>query len=61
MEKEDYKYKFQDNFNGDWFRFVSLIEAKKAAKKHTWGFPVYIYSNKGGIAAIVNAEDKPLP
>ena len=60
MEKEDYKYKFQDNFNGDWFRFVSLIEAKKAAKKHTYGFPIYIY-DRGEIAAIVNPNDKPIP
>lgn len=57
-----YKYRFQDNFTGDKYRFVTLREAKKAAKKHTWGFPVYIYyTDKGGIAAIVNPEDKPLP
>ena len=55
-----YKYRFQDNFNGDRYQFVTLREAKKAAKKHTWGFPVYIYCGRD-IAAIVNPEDKPLP
>lgn len=58
MEKKTYT--FRDNFNGDSYQFVSLREAKQAAKKHTWGFPVYIY-NKGNIAAIVNPNDKPLP
>lgn len=58
--KNEKKYTFQDNFSGDWFKFGSLIEAKKAAKNHTWGFPVYIYE-RGEIAAIVNPNDKPLP
>ena len=58
--KNEKKYTFQDNFSGDRYEFVSLIEAKKAAKKHTYGFPIYIY-DRGEIAAIVNPNDKPIP
>lgn len=59
--KDEKKYRFQDNFSGDNYQFASLREAKQAAKQHTWGFPVYIYTDKSDIAAIVNPEDKPLP
>lgn len=59
-EEEKMKYSFRDNFNDDRYEFDSLKEAKQAAKQHTWGFPVYIYSD-GNIAAIVNPNDKPLP
>lgn len=59
MEKEK-KYSFRDNFSGDRYEFVSLREAKQAAKNHTYGHPIYIYE-RGEIAAIVNANDKPLP
>ena len=58
--KDEKKYRFQDNFSGDSYQFASLREAKKVAKKHTWGFPVYIYCD-GDIVAVVDANDKPLP
>lgn len=58
--KDEKKYTFRDNFCGDRYEFVSLREAKKEAKNHTYGFQIYIYSN-GEIAAIVNPNDKPLP
>lgn len=60
MENEK-KYTFQDNFNGDRYEFVSLREAKKEAKYHTYGFPIYIHGSNGNIAAVVEANDKPLP
>ena len=60
MENEK-KYRFRDNFSGDNYQFVSLIEAKKAAKQLTFGYPIYIYGSNGEIAAVVNANDKPLP
>lgn len=59
--KDEKKYRFRDNFSGDSYQFASLREAKQAAKNHTWGFPVYIYNDKADIAAIVEANDKPLP
>lgn len=59
--KDEKKYTFRDNFSNDRYEFVSLREAKKEAKNHTYGFQIYIYSNDGEIAAIVEANDKPLP
>lgn len=58
--KNEKKYTFRDNFSNDRYEFVSLREAKKEAKNRTYGFPIYIYCN-GEIAAIVEANDKPLP
>ena len=58
--KNEKKYTFQDNFSGDRYEFVSLREAKKEAKNHTYGFAIYIY-DKGEIAAVVNPNDKTLP
>ena len=58
--KNEKKYTFRDNFSGDSYQFVSLNEAKQAAKQLTFGFQIYIYCN-GEIAAIVNPNDKPLP
>ena len=58
--KNEKKYSFRDNFSNDRYEFVSLREAKKEAKNHTYGFQIYIYCN-GDIAAIVNPNDKPLP
>lgn len=57
MEKT---YTFRDNFSGDRYQFASLREAKKAAKLLTFGYPIYIYSDKG-IVAIVYPNDTPLP
>lgn len=57
MEKT---YTFRDNFSGDSYQFVSLREAKQAAKHLTYGYPIYIYSNSS-IVAVVNPNDKPLP
>ena len=54
------KYSFRDNFSDERYEFVSLREAKKEAKNHTYGFQIYIYCN-GEIAAVVNANDKTLP
>ena len=59
MENEK-KYTFRDNFSNDRYEFASLNEAKQAAKNLTFGFPIYIYES-GEIAAVVNANDKPLP
>ena len=58
--KNEKKYSFRDNFSGDRYQFASLNEAKQEAKNHTYGYQIYIYCN-GDIAAIVNANDKPLP
>lgn len=58
--KDEKKYRFRDNFSGDSYEFVSLIDAKKEAKHLTFGYPIYIYCN-GEIAAVVDANDKPLP
>lgn len=60
MENEK-KYTFRDNFSNDRYEFVSLREAKKEAKNHTYGFQIYIYGCDGNIAAVVEANDKPLP
>lgn len=59
MENEKI-YTFQDNFSGDNYQFASLRDAKKEAKNHTYGFPIYIY-DRGEIVAVVNPNDKPLP
>ena len=59
--KNEKKYRFRDNWSGDSYQFVSLREAKQAAKQLTFGNPIYIYGNDGEIAAIVEANDKPLP
>ena len=58
--KNEKKYTFRDNFSNDRYEFVSLREAKKEAKKYTYGFPIYIFE-KGNIVAVVEANDKPLP
>ena len=58
--KDEKKYRFRDNFSGDRYEFETLREAKKEAKYHTYGFPIYIY-DRGEIAAVVNPNDKPLP
>ena len=58
MEKKTYT--FRDNFSGDRYQFVSLREAKQAAKHLTYGYPIYIYSGES-IVAVVNPNDKPLP
>ena len=59
MENEK-KYRFRDNFYGDSYQFVSLREAKQAAKQLTFGNPIYIYRDRD-IVAVVNPNDKPLP
>lgn len=59
MENEK-KYRFRDNFSGDRYQFVSLREAKKAAKQLTFGNPIYIFKDRD-IVAVVEANDKPLP
>ena len=59
MENEK-KYRFRDNFYGDSHQFVSLREAKQAAKQLTFGYPIYIFSGNS-IVAVVKANDKPLP
>lgn len=58
--KDEKKYRFIDNFSGDSYQFASLKEAKQAAKRHTFGFSIYIYRD-GDIVAIVEANDTPLP
>ena len=58
MEKKTYT--FRDNFSGDSYQFVSLREAKQAAKHLTFGYPIYIFRDRD-IAAVVNPNDKPLP
>ncbi len=58
MEKKTYT--FRDNFSGDSYQFVSLREAKQAAKHLTFGYPIYIYRDSN-IVAVVNPNDKPLP
>ena len=58
--KNEKKYSFRDNFSNDRYEFISLGEAKKEAKNHTYGFQIYIY-DRGEIAAIVSPNDKPLP
>lgn len=57
MEK---KYRFRDNFSGDSYQFVSLREAKQAAKHLTYGYPIYIFRDRD-IVAVVNPNDTPLP
>ena len=57
MEKT---YTFRDNFSGDRYQFVSLREAKQAAKHLTYGYPIYIFSDRS-IVAVVNPNDTPLP
>ena len=58
--KNEKKYTFRDNFSNDSYQFVSLIEAKKAAKQLTFGNPIYIFKDRD-IVAVVEANDKPLP
>ena len=58
--KNEKKYTFRDNFSDERYEFASLREAKQEAKNHTYGFTIYIY-DRGEIAAVVNANDKPLP
>lgn len=53
-------YTFRDNFSGDSYQFVSLREAKQAAKHLTFGYPIYIFSGNS-IVAVVKPNDKPLP
>ncbi len=59
MEKKTYT--FRDNFSGDSYQFVSLREAKQAAKHLTYGYPIYIYGGDKSIVAVVNPNDTPLP
>ena len=59
MEKKTYT--FRDNFSGDSYQFVSLREAKQAAKRLTYGYPIYIYGSDKSIVAVVNPNDTPLP
>ena len=58
--KNEKKYRFRDNFSGDSYQFVSLNEAKQAAKQLTFGHPIYIFKDRD-IVAVVEAKDKPLP
>lgn len=58
--KDEKKYRFIDNFSGDSYQFASLKEAKQAAKRHTFGFTIYIYRDCD-MVAIVEAHENPLP
>lgn len=53
-------YTFIDNWCGDHYEFSTFQEAKKEAKNHTCGFPVYIYKGSQ-IVAIVPPKENPLP
>ena len=58
--KNEKKYTFRDNFSNDRYEFVSLREAKQAAKQLTFGHPIYIFRDRD-IVAVVEAKGKPLP
>lgn len=53
-------YTFQDNWVGDNHQYSTLREAKKEAKRYTFGHCIYIY-HKGETVAIVPPREKPLP
>lgn len=58
--KDEKKYRFRDNCSGDSYQFATLSEAKQAAKQLTFGYTIYIFRDRD-IAAVVEANDKPLP
>lgn len=53
-------YYFLDNWSGDCHEYGTLREAKKEAKKYTYGFSVVIHKG-GAIAALVEPHENPLP
>lgn len=53
-------YYFTDNWVGDVYRFPSLREAKKEAKKHTCGHSIAIFHDME-IVAVVAPSERPLP
>lgn len=53
-------YEFASNWSGIILSFRTLQDAKREAKKYTYGFPVYIYC-RGEVVATVQPDDEPLP
>ena len=55
-------YYFTDNWVGNVYNFATIREAKKEAKKHTYGHSIAIYSRKSGsIVTFVAPRENPLP
>lgn len=51
---------FLDNWCGDTHEYRTLREAKKEARKCTYGHSVSIHHN-GAIVAVIEAKENPLP
>lgn len=53
-------YTFTDTWYGDTYQYPTLLGAKRAAGKLTFGHSIAIY-HKGEIVAIVKPNERPLP